>query len=66
MSAGSAGRQGGKSAMAYDIAGDVRIDPRIKALLAYVPAIAGSDAARPYWPRPLRRRLSKGPKSSAR
>jgi acetyl esterase len=43
MSAGSAGRQGGKSAMAYDIAGDVRIDPRIKALLAYVPAIAGSD-----------------------
>ena len=30
--------------MAYDIAGDIRLDPRIKALLAAVPQMASSDA----------------------
>ena len=30
--------------MAYDIAGDVRLDPRIKAILAAVPAMAAKDA----------------------
>ena len=39
----AAGRQGGNSAMAYDIAGDVRLDPRIKALLAAVPTMAAKD-----------------------
>ena len=31
--------------MAYDIEGDPRLDPRIKALLAWVPAVAATDAA---------------------
>jgi acetyl esterase/lipase len=30
--------------MAYDIAGDIRLDPRIKALLAAVPPMASRDA----------------------
>ncbi|MGP0028896.1 MAG: esterase, partial [Acidimicrobiales bacterium] len=30
--------------MAYDLAGDVRLDPRIKALLAAVPSMDAGDA----------------------
>jgi hypothetical protein len=42
--------------MAYDVAGDVRLDPRIKALLAAVPPMVAKDADS----------RSRGPRRSAR
>ena len=32
--------------MAYDVAGDIRLDPRLKAILASIPAESGGDVDR--------------------